>query len=100
MNLTTTPFSELENKKKYNLFTFKEDGIVINILNDSKKYNKIPSGNFYKFGAMIDGQYFWYFKGTPVANDREKMREIFGAIINITDFSTTTPFIYKVKKIW
>jgi hypothetical protein len=28
------------------------------------------------------------------------MREIFGAIINITDFSTTTPFIYKVKKIW
>jgi hypothetical protein len=100
MNLTTTPFLAIENRKKYQLSSFVEDGLNINILNEITKYHKIPSGNFYKFGAIIDGQYFWYFKGTPVANDREKMREIFGAIINITDFSTTTPFIYKVKKIW
>jgi hypothetical protein len=100
MNLTTIPFSEIENKKKYTISTFIEDGLKINILNEVTKYHKIPSGNFYKFGAIINGEYFWYFRATPVANDREQMREIFSAIINITDFSTTTPFIYKVKKIW
>lgn len=100
MNLTTTPFSEIQNKKKYNISNFTEDGLSINILNEITKYHKIPSGNFYKFGAIINGEYFWYFKDTAVANSREQMREIFNAIINITDFSKTTPFIYKVKKIW
>jgi hypothetical protein len=100
MNLTTTPFSDYESKKKYELIKFKEDDVEITILNELTKYYKIPSGNFYKFGAIVNGKYFWYFKGTPVANDREKMREIFSAILNITDFSTTTPFIFKVKKIW
>jgi hypothetical protein len=100
MNLTTTPFSDYESKKKYELLKFKEDDVEITILNELTKYYKIPSGNFYKFGAIVNGNYFWYFKGTPVANDREKMREIFSAILNITDFSTTTPFIFKVKKIW
>ncbi|MEI7510280.1 MAG: hypothetical protein WCJ62_12560 [Flavobacterium sp.] len=99
MNLKTTQFSDLENKKKYILSTFNEMGIDINILNEVTKYHKIPSGNFYKFGVVVgDGNYYWYFNGTPVANDRTKMREIFSAILMVTK-PNETPFIYKVKRL-
>lgn len=99
MNLKTTEFSLLENKKKYVLSTFTEMGIDISILNEVTKYHKIPSGNFYKFGVVVgDGKYCWYFNGTPVANDRTKMREIFSAILMVTK-SNEVPFIYKVKRL-
>jgi hypothetical protein len=98
MNLKTTQFSILENKKKYALSTFTEMGDSINILNEVTKYHKIPSGNFYKFGVVVDGNYYWYFNSTPVANDRTKMREIFTAILMVAK-PNEIPFIYKVKRL-
>lgn len=98
MNLKTTPFSASESKKKYALSEFSEMGINISILNEVTKYHKIPSGNFYKFGVVIDGDYYWYFNGTPVANDRLKMREIFSAILMVAK-PNEHPFIYKVKRL-
>jgi hypothetical protein len=98
MNLKTTQFSILENKKKYALSTFAEMGVSINILNEVTKYHKIPSGNFYKFGVVVDGNYYWYFNNTPVANDRTKMREIFTAILMVAK-PNEIPFIYKVKRL-
>lgn len=98
-NLTTTPFSDLEKRKKYELITFAENGMSINILNEVAKYHKIPSGNFYKFGVVVNGEYFWYFNGTPVANERAKMREIFTALTMVLKDTSNVPFIYKVKRI-
>ena len=77
MNLKTTPFSDYENKKKYEMSSFNELGMDVNILNEVTQYNKIPSGNFYKFGVIINEQYNWYFNGIAVADSRQKMREIF-----------------------
>jgi hypothetical protein len=99
MNLKTTPFTDYENKKKYQMSSFKELGMDINILNEVTQYNKIPSGNFYKFGVIIDGVFNWYFNGIAVADSRQKMREIFGAILQVNIGTTNQPFIYKVKRI-
>jgi hypothetical protein len=71
----------------------------INILNEVTQYNKIPSGNFYKFGVIINGVFNWYFNGIAVADSRQKMREIFGAILQVNIGTTNQPFIYKVKRI-
>jgi hypothetical protein len=99
MNLKTTPFTDYENKKKYQMSSFKELGMDINILNEVTQYNKIPSGNFYKFGVIINGVFNWYFNGIAVADSRQKMREIFGAILQVNIGTTNQPFIYKVKRI-
>lgn len=99
MNLKTTPFTELESKKEYGISTFNELGMDVNILNEVAQYNKIPSGNFYKFGVIIDGQYNWYFEGIAVADSRNKMREIYSGILQINSGTDNTPFIYKVKRL-
>lgn len=99
MNLKTTPFTDYENKKKYQMSSFQELGIDINILNEVTQYNKIPSGNFYKFGVVIDGVFNWYFNGIAVADSRQKMREIYGAILQVNAGTNNQPFIYKVKRI-
>jgi hypothetical protein len=99
MNLKTTPFTEFENKKKYQMSSFQELGMDINILNELTQYNKIPSGNFYKFGVIIDEVFNWYFNGIAVADSRQKMREIYGAILQVNNGTENTPFIYKVKRL-
>jgi hypothetical protein len=99
MNLKTTPFTEFENKKKYQMSSFQELGMDINILNELTQYNKIPSGNFYKFGVIIDEVFNWYFNGIAVADSRQKMREIYGAILQVNNGTENIPFIYKVKRI-
>ena len=60
MNLKTTTFTDFENAKKYQISSFQELGMDINILNEVTQYNKIPSGNFYKFGVIIDGVFNWH----------------------------------------
>ena len=98
MNLKTTPFTDYENKKNYEMSRFNELGMDINILNEVTQYHKIPSGNFYKFGLYSNGNYFWYWFGQPVADSREKMREIYSALLQITK-DGEIPFIYKVKRL-
>lgn len=98
MNLKITPFTEYESKKKYEMSSFQELGMDINILNEVTQYNKIPSGNFYKFGVIINGVFNWYFNGIAVADSRQKMREIFGAILQVNQGTKNQPFIYKVKR--
>jgi len=99
MNLKTTPFTDFENTKKYQISSFKELGMDINILNELTQYNKIPSGNFYKFGVIIDEVFNWYFNGIAVADSRQKMREIYSAILQVNNGTENIPFIYKVKRI-
>ena len=99
MNLKTTPFSDYEIKKNYNMSSFNELGMDINILNEVTQYNKIPSGNFYKFGVIINDQYNWYFNGIAVADSRQKMREIYSAILQVNNETQNQPFIYKVKRV-
>lgn len=99
MNLKTTTFTDYENKKKYQISSFQELGMDINILNEVTQYNKIPSGNFYKFGVVIDGIFNWYFNGIAVADSRQKMREIYSAILQVNVGTTNKPFIYKVKRL-
>jgi hypothetical protein len=96
MNLKLIPFTELEKKKNYNLVKFIELGIPINMLNEVTNFNKIPSGNFYKFGLIKDDEFFWYFNSVAVADSRIKMREIYGALLQVQ--KEGIPFIYKVKK--
>ena len=105
MNLQTIPFSDFENKKKYEINSFDELGIKINVLNEiCLNGRKLPSGNLYKFGVLIDEQYFWYFNGEPVRTiqeqrvDRKKMREIYSALLEINKKNSNTPFVFKVKK--
>jgi hypothetical protein len=99
MNLKTTPFTDYENKKNYQILSFQELGMDINILNEVTQFNKIPSGNFYKFGVVIDGVFNWYFNGIAVADSRQKMREIYGAILQVNIGTENKPFIYKVKRL-
>ena len=98
MNLTKTKFTDLEFKKVDGIHSFNEMGIKINILMDKDSFTKIPSGNHYKFGVCTDSGYHWFFYGKPVANSREKMREIFHAISKSNQDKTDIPFIYKVKR--
>jgi hypothetical protein len=71
----------------------------INILNELTQYNKIPSGNFYKFGVITNEVFNWYFNGIAVADSRQKMREIYSAILQVNNGTTNQPFIYKVKRL-
>jgi hypothetical protein len=98
MNLKTTPFSSFEDKKNYRMSTFKELDITINILNEVSQHHKIPSGNFYKFGVIINGVRNWYFNGIAVADSRTKMREYYSAILQVNKNTENIPFIYKVKR--
>ena len=105
MNLQTIPFSNFENKKTYEMNAFEELGVKINVLNEvCSNGRKLPSGNLYKFGVLIDGNYFWYFNGEPVRSiqdqkvDRKKMREIYSALLEINKNNSNTPFVFKVKK--
>jgi hypothetical protein len=98
MNLTRTKFTETEAKKIDGINSFSEMGITINMLMDKDSFTKIPSGNHYKFGVYSDIGYHWFFYGKPVANSREKMREIFYAIQNSIKDSIDIPFVYKVKR--
>ena len=97
MYLKLSIFSDIDNKIKYELSNFNEMGLTIYILNESTKFHKIPSGNFYKFGVFSNGKYFWYWFGNQVADSREKMREIYSALCQITK-AGDIPFIYKVKR--
>lgn len=105
MNLQTTPFSIQEIKKTYEITTFKELGININVLNDTGTNGlKLSSGNCYKFGVIIKGKYFWYFNGDPVKKiqeqrvDRTKMREIYSILLEVNKDTSNIPFIFKVKR--
>lgn len=99
MNLKTTPFTDFENSKTYEIVSFKELGIDINIINETTQYQKNPSGNFYKFGVVVDDNYNWYFNGVSVADSREKMRDIYSAILQVNADTKNKPFIYKVKRV-
>ena len=99
MNLKTIPFTDFENNNNYKISSFKELDMNINIINEAIKYQKIPSGNFYKFGVIIDNVYSWYFNGIAVADSREKMREIYSAILQVNNGTNNKPFIYKVKRL-
>ena len=105
MNLQTTPFSDKELAKKYEITTFEELNIKINVLNDvNANGRKLPSGNCYKFGVVINGEYFWYFNGDPVKKiqdqrvDRAKMREIYSVLLEVNKNTNNIPFTFKVKK--
>ena len=105
MNLQTTPFSPQELNKTYEITTFEELGIKINVLNDiSANGRKLPSGNCYKFGVIIAGEYFWYFNGLPVKKiqdqkvDRSKMREIYNVLLELNKNTDNIPFTFKVKR--
>ena len=98
MNLKTTEFTDQEKAVKFEISSFTEMGMKIHILNEIDNYHKIPSGNLYKFGVYADGNYYWYWFGQPVADSREKMREIYGALLQVKK-ENETPFIYKVKRI-
>lgn len=105
MNLQMTPFSNFENKKKYELNSFEELGVNINVLNEvCLNGHKLPSGNLYKFGAIVKGKYFWYFNGEPVRTiqeqrvDRKRMREIYLIILELNKNNSNIPFVFKVKK--
>lgn len=96
MNLKLIPFTELEKKKTYGFVKFVELGIDMIMLNEANNFNKIPSGNFYKFGLKLNNKYYWYFNSVAVADSREKMREIYSAIKQVQ--KEGVPFIYKVKR--
>jgi hypothetical protein len=99
MNLKTIPFSEQENKKTYKLLSFNELNLKINILNEiTTSSRKIPSGNNYKFGVIIQNNFYWYFNGNSVAKDRDKMRLIYSALLEVNKETGNTPFIFKIKK--
>jgi hypothetical protein len=98
-NLTTTPFTVAEERKQYKIATFTEMGVTVNILNEATIKHKIPSGNFYKFGVIKNGKYFWYFNSVPVANDRQKMLDFYSAIKAQSKSTTDIPFIFKVKRV-
>jgi len=97
MNLKKSPFSYFESKKKYSINNFNELGVSVNILNVVSEKTKIPSGNFYKFGIIENGELYWYFNGVSVANSRQQMLDIFKAILSVNKNSKSTPFIFKVK---
>lgn len=99
MNLNKIQFLSFESKKKYLLSSFDEQGIKVTILNEDVVSNKIPSGNFYKFGVIENGIYYWFFNGEKVANSRNEMIEIFKALLIVYKDSECQPFIYKVKRI-
>jgi hypothetical protein len=105
MNLQTIPFSTYENKKTYEINSFEELGVKINVLNEvGLNGRKLPSGNLYKFGVLVQGKRFWYFNGEPVRTiqeqrvDRKKMREIYAELLYINKDSNNIPFVFKVKK--
>jgi len=105
MNLQTTPFLDSEKKKKYELISFEELGVKINLLNEVSTINhKLPSGNMYRFGVIIEDNYYWYFNGQPVKSvqgqkvDRKKMREIYSLLTQINKSTNNIPFVYKQKR--
>jgi hypothetical protein len=99
MNLKTIPFSEQENKISYKLLSFNELNLTINILNEiTTNSRKIPSGKNYKFGVIVNNNYYWYFNGNSVAKDRDKMRLIYSALLEVNKNTKNIPFIFKIKK--
>jgi hypothetical protein len=97
MDLKKTPFSDFEKSKKYCVTSFNELGVNVTVLNYAEIKTKIPSGNFYKFGAYEGGKLYWYFNGQAVANSRQKMLEIFSAILIVTKNTEQKPFVFKVR---
>ena len=97
MNLKKLPFSDFENTKKYSKVSFIESELEITMLNIVSEKSKIPSGNFYKFGVIINEKFYWYFNGNAVANSRQQMIDIFRAILSVNKNPKSTPFIFKVK---
>jgi hypothetical protein len=105
MNFQTIPFSNYENKKSYELSSFEELGVKVNVLNEvCSKGRKLPSGNLYKFGVIINKKYFWYFNGQPIREiqnqrvDRKKMREIYAILSEVNKNTPNIPFVFKVKR--
>ena len=104
MDLQTTPFSDVEKKRKYVFTSFEELGINITMLHEvNTVQNKLPSGNLYKFGVKKGDDFFWYFNGEPVRKingekvDRKKMREIYAILHSITKNTDDVPFVFKSK---
>lgn len=97
MDLKKTPFTDFEKSKKYSTTSFNELGVNVVMLNFSDVKTKIPSGNFYKFGVYENGELYWYFNGVAVAKSREKMLQIFSAILIVTKNSKQQPFVFKVR---
>jgi len=96
-NLKTTPFTIDESNKSYKRVDFVEDNINISFLNETRVSRKIPSGNLYKFGVIIEGKYYWYFNGNIVADSRDKMRTIFKAILGVSEVGQS-PFVLKSRR--
>jgi hypothetical protein len=98
MNLKLTEFTEQEKNNKFSLSKFNELGMDIYILNETENFHKIPSGNLYKFGVYSKQKFYWYWLSQPVADSREKMREIYSALLQVKK-EGDIPFIYKVKRL-
>jgi hypothetical protein len=98
MNLKTTEFTDQEKLQNLKLTKFNEMGMDIFILNELDSFHKIPSGNLYKFGVFSNGVYYWYWFGQPIADSRERMREIYSALLQVRK-KDDIPFIYKVKRV-
>ena len=99
MELIKTEFTEFENKKKYKLTTFKEEGITINVLSEDSSASKTPSGNYYAFGLIEDGVYYWLWYGQTVYY-RSEMRKYYAALlVHLNQVgSKAVPFVCKVKR--
>ena len=93
MNLTTTPFDIKDLRKKYQLISFVENGISINVL--SPINSEINTGHRYMFGTYKDDKFYWFFNGKSIANSRQMMRDIFLEISENIDDKNQVIFTFK-----
>jgi hypothetical protein len=93
MNLTTTPFDIKDLRKKYQLISFVENGISINVL--SPINSEINTGHRYMFGTYKDDKFYWFFNGKSIANSRQMMRDVFLEISENISEKNQTIFIFK-----
>lgn len=78
-NLELTPFSKEDKEQNFQLNTFVERGLVINML--APKKLKVQSGNLYKFGVLSNHKYYWFFKGKSLIKGRKKAIEVYKALL-------------------
>lgn len=98
LDLSVTPFSEYELRKKYLISTFMEDSIEITFMREDIAEYKINSGNKYKFGEIVNNNFYWYNQGNPIAFSREEMRNVFSALNDLKNNSQKIIFTYKIKR--
>lgn len=92
MTLSLTPFTPKEEKKIQEMISFNELGLDIRMLRfESKKETFTKS---YRFGILQHGQYSWFFNAKAIAKGRDKMREVYGALLlEYTNYPDATIFI-------